>query len=348
MTPILSTLTNIEKNLIKFEDVKQDVDTYNSFNNPDIVCPLSALHLTNDLSLDIADIGKYNMSYWTKQQLSTLLGIRWNKWFDPTLVKNNQIQEEINKRFSEKKGLFKFRTTSLQESTINGNYNGTLRAILGKTYKPIDDRYIFERLEKSFKNQLEGLRFLKYDLTGRWATDRSSHYTLLGDPIDILENGKEIIFPGIYIQNSEVGYSALTIDAYYYRLVCLNGLIVNVSSSRLLYRQHRAIKDEVMDNQLSKVFTEIPVQWGEMRNLMSIGFKNSITDPLDRLETELKFFKVPMDFIKKVKLSYEKEPMPTIYGLTQAITRTAKESTLPIERFEYEKLGGKVFLRLFN
>lgn len=356
------------KKLIKFDDVRQQVAELHSLKNPDIVIEMDKVRVTPELDLELPNLGTFRMTDWTKKQLGQALGVQWTKWFDPKLVDYKVVQEEIQRRFARTKDTRKIRTSRFKAGApgIEGCH-GYMRALLSPTYHPIDDERVFDRLEKKFGGQVNELRFMQNHLhkKGGWGTDHSNHYTLVGPQINLgplktdsddpnVRRGYELarmerllpdgdyIYPGFHIRNSEVGFTAITIDEFSFRLVCLNGLMICTGDSRLMYRQHRPIEDGELDRQLNSVFERAPLRWETTRQQLVTSQNNVIAEPAVFLEEELKKLDAPKYFREAAIKAFETEPLKTIYGAVQAITRAAQGVEDMDQRFEFEALAGRV------
>jgi len=358
------------KKLIKFEAVRQSVAEQHALKNEDIVIEMSKIRVTPALAMEVPNIGTFTMTNWAKKQLGSALGIQWDRWFDPKLVDHNMVQEEIQRRFSKTGDVRKLRTMKFR-SGIPGvpGCDGYMRALLGPTYHPIDDERVFDRLERKFGPQVSDFKFMKHlARKDEWGTDHSTHYTMVGPQISLgainrdhpdekvrhwygvaAMEGKlpeeDFIYPGFHVRNSEVGYTAITIDEFSFRLVCLNGLMMTVGDARLMYRQHRPIEDAELDKQLDQVFTRGPERWERTRKQLLTAQEFAIENPAEFLEIELKRLEAPKHFRDAAIKAFEKEPLPTGYGAIQAVTRAAQEYADMDQRYEYEALGGRLLQR---
>jgi hypothetical protein len=206
--------------------------------------------------------------------------------------------------------------------------------------------------------------FMRDHLGTDYYNDRASHFTVIGEPVnmgaidrnhpdekvrniyDIAEKEGQLpdadwVYQGFHFRNSEVGYTAVTIDSSTFRLVCFNGMIMSVKDGRLLYRTHRSIDDDSIDSLLDGAFNKMPAAWEQNRQRMVALQETTLQDPLAELLRFLDKQKATKLFQEQVKLAYEEEPLPNRYGVLQALTRAAKSETDMDKRFELEELGGR-------
>lgn len=356
------------KELLSFDRVRSDVAEQHSRKLPDETIEMSKLRITPELNIEIPNIGVFIMTKYAQRQLGNILGVQWNKWFDPKLVTSDIIQEELQRRFSKTGDVRKLRMMHFKKGSpgVEG-CDGYLRAILSPTYHPIDDERIFDRLESKFLGNLENLRFMPNHLSNKssWGNDHCNHYTIVGQPINMgpinrnhpdshvaqvyqiaeqegMLPENDLIYPGFHMRNSEVGFTAITIDEFSFRLVCLNGMMITTGDSRLMYRQHRPIEDGVLDQQFNTVFDKIPTRWEGTRRQLNKLQEMMLDHAEEELEKRLLKLEAPKHFRENAAEAFKKEPLPNMYGVVQAVTRAAKEYEDMDKRFEFEALAGRI------
>lgn len=359
------------KKLRRFNDVREQVAAASALKNPDVTLEMERMRITPELNVEIPGTGTFKMTDWAKKQMGSILGVQWGKWFDPKLVKAEEIQQELQRRFSKTQDQRKLRTNRFRANAPGvPGCDGYLRAVLSPTYHPIDDERIFDRLEKKFIGRLDSINFMDNHLSrkSRWGNDHCQYYTMVGEPInmgaidrkhpdpevrhiyDVAEREgmlpkDDIVYPGYTMRNSEVGYTAVIIDEFSFRLVCLNGMMITTGDSRLLYRRHVPIEDAALDAQFNQVFEKAPLRWEKTRRLLTDSQAVIIEHPENFLEDELKKLEAPKHFRDAAIKAFAKEPLKTGYGMVQAITRAAQDYDDMDKRFEFEALAGRVLQR---
>ena len=363
-----------QKKLIKFDNVCKRVHKLADQNFPDKVIDLKDIRVVSDknekklsVNLDVRGIGILNMTEWSKHQLGTKLGINWDKWFNSEHIKPQEIEEEMRRRFSRTGDSAKIRARRFDSNSPNRKHaDGFVRAVLSPTYSVIDDTRIFDRLAKNFGGEMKDVSFVQNHLGSDFFNDRTSHYSIISNPIDMgpIERNhidarvrniydlaaaegtlpdRDWVYQGIHFRNSEVGYTAVTIDSSTFRLACLNGVIVSIKGERLLYRVHRGIEDTAIDDLLFNAFDKMPIAWERNRKRMT-SLQGALVDR-EQVKVEIKRFlereKASRAFIEEVKTAYEEEPIPSRYGIWQALTRAAKLSMDMEKRYEYEEMAGR-------
>jgi len=360
--------------LLSFSQVREDVTRKADLNLPDEVIGVSKIKVpdTREPALEIPGRGIFRMTNWAQKQLGIFLGVQWDKWFDSKKVDPKDIQQEIERRFrksgeSKKLRLVRFNGSDMDKKLSGQGFNGYIRAVLGPRYSSIDDIRIFDRMAKAYRGQMDAVKFMKKHLSrnGHWGNDHCTYYSMVGEPINIgpidrnnanpkvrqiydlaEREGKlpdaDWVYQGLQLRNSEVGYTAVQINEMLFRLVCLNGAIVAVGSSKLFYRIHRTVADEDLDKELNEVFTKAPERWRLTERNLKLLAEMPLKDPLLELEKQLVRAKATMAFIEEAKKAFEVEPLDTMYGVVQAITRAAQNHEDMDERYDLEALGGQL------
>lgn len=354
------------KELVKFDQVREHVGRLHSLNNNDAVIEMSRLRINQDLNVEIPKLGTFSMTSWARKQLGSMLGVNWDRWFNPAHVDHKRVQDEIQYRFAKTGETRKLRTRRFSDKDPGvPGCDGYLRAILGPTYHAIDDERVFSRLDRTHNSKISELHFMPNHLSKKssWGNDHCNHYTVVGNPINMGElnpnqapgyrlaknAGKlpdaDWVYPGFHIRNSEVGYTAIIIDEFSFRLVCLNGMMMTIGDSRLMYRQHRPIEDKILDDQLGNVFTRVPQRWETTRQKLTAMKERFIPEPEKAIEMALARMDAPKHFREAAVNAYSAEPLSTQYGVLQAITLAAQEYDDMDKRFEFESMAGRYIAR---
>lgn len=354
-----------KKKVIKFDTVCDEVHKLHDLNYKDQVVQLDKLRIMPGLNVEVPNIGVLSMTDWSKSQLGSMLGIRWEKWFDPKIIQPHEMQEELQRRFArtQETRLIRARKFKPGDPGVKGA-DGYLRALLSPTYSTIDNVRVFDRLGKRFRQQVDELGFMRNHLGTDFYNDRASHFTVVGEPInmgpldrtraetkaiyDLAEREGKLpdgdwVYQGFHMRNSEVGYTALIIDGFQFRLVCLNGAIMTVKGGRMLYRVHRSIDDMTIDGLLDDTFRALPTQYENNRRRLTVLQEQKLDD-LEAVEKEIERFLTKAEatktFQEEVKEAFKAEPILNRYGVLQAITRAAQNVRDMEKRAVLEEYAG--------
>ena len=198
-----------------------------------------------------------------------------------------------------------------------------------------DDDRIFNTLAETMRGPLE-----EYDFTEVAFTDSTSHYRALHKSVRDVEDDRHR--SGFALRNSEVGSAALSLDDFWLRLVCSNGLMVPVDGKRLLYRTHRAIEDEQLAAAMVIAIARLPKRWDVVTNML-VGAKHaSVPHPDDAVLAALDGVTLPKALIDSARETVLYEKDSTRFGVVQAITAVARQKTTdPDLRFAMERAAGE-------
>ncbi len=205
-----------------------------------------------------------------------------------------------------------------------------LRAVFTERYTPIDNIEVLTRMldygfDPSKKIQLaldEEMMLVKVP---------EYHNSFL-----VSENDK--IVPGICIANSEVGILALSIEAFYYRLVCTNGLI----SKTKVDARYKHISRKVMD-EFPMVLEGVISQSRYGHDRFRISAQTAVDNPENSIEAFARQFQIPQEQTEIIKHAYYQEPGATMFHVINAFTRAAQHSVLSAtDSYQLEKTAGTI------
>jgi hypothetical protein len=225
---------------------------------------------------------------------------------------------------------------SQHRDTFFCRFNGdTLRAVFTERYRPMDNMEILSQLiqqgfdpcskvQCSFDDNMFLLKIPEYAKT----FGVNPGYGNLDE-----------IVPGIAFANSEVGLLAFSIEAFFYRLVCTNGLISKTAStvSRFKHISNKGLVN--FSDTLTLVIDESILN----QEQFMLSRNSLIDDPVSSIDSFSKRFGLSQKESEIVKLSFEREPGNTLFHIINAFTASAKTDGLSTaEVYKFEKTGGQV------
>jgi hypothetical protein len=152
----------------------------------------------------------------------------------------------------------------------------------------------------------------------------------------LAENDK--IVPSISIAKSEVGVLALSMSAFYYRLVCINGLIDKTSVDA----RYKNISRRVMD-EFPLVLEGVVAQSRHSHERFRISMQTPVDNSESTITTFARQFQLSQNEAEIVKQAFHQEMGGTMYYIIQAFTRAAQDSSLSaIDSFRMEQAGGRI------
>lgn len=300
--------------------------------NPDVVVPLRSLRLEPDGRLAVADLGRYAFTDWSRRQCASLLGLRWDRWFENASAEDRA--DELNRRFARGGGsTVKVRTKRIAP---DGDAAPVVTAFVSPGYQAVSDSYIAEVLSAALGDD-DGQRLIRIDVT-----DRSISYVVavaqpyrVGGPGNVGD-----VWGGILVRNSGVGFASLLLVAHLTRLLCKNGMTAPVPDAVILRRRHRGTDGDKLAGLLRERLAGIPRVLGRSAEVLQHAVGRSLSRPIAiEVRSLLEEAKLPQRLQAPILAAYEQEPQPTAFGLSQAATLAA-QSLVPEDRLELERAVG--------
>jgi hypothetical protein len=312
-----------------FDEMLEEVHGRAERNLPDRVVPTASFKMTPEGHLSLDGV-RYRLNSWTERQLGSLLGVRWKTWFSGSIT-GDERADEINRRLSRMTGKTKLRAMV----DLTPEADGVARAFLSESFTPIDDVRVFDAMSKTLASMLASFRFTRFE-----ATDSTTHYTAVH--VDARNIGGDELHPGWHFRNSEVGGGAVSVDDLWYRVICTNGLLLEVGAKRLLYRTHRPMEDDLLAAALVLAMTRLPDRWNEAERLFERAQKAAVSNPDEEVEEALDAPEIPRKLVEEAQRVSLSAGDRTRYGVVQAITEVAHTKNAdPNVRFAMERAAGR-------
>jgi Domain of unknown function (DUF932) len=215
--------------------------------------------------------------------------------------------------------------------TLFCRFSGSkLRGVFTQRYTALDNMEVLTKmLDYGFDPACE----VHYSLDESLMVLRVPEY---GRMFELSEKDK--IVPGISIANSEVGILALSIEAFFYRLVCSNGLIATTSvGSRFKHVSRRAM------DEFPQVLSDVVYQSQSSQGRFQISMQTPVDNPIRTIETFAKQFQLSLEETEIVRQAYYLEQGATMFHVINAYTRAAQATDLAaIDAYKLERVGGQI------
>ena len=208
-----------------------------------------------------------------------------------------------------------------------------IRGFLTDSYEPFDNLELLQAVEPYMSGA---------ETHWDYSDDEVTHLSVTWPNTQTEIKVGDIVKTGIHISNSEVGLRSVTIAPYIYRLKCKNGATGREDGGMFRFR-HTGDGD----NLRKKVRAAIESTYMETTTIIA-QFKESlnktISDPASYMESiaKDKSNNLTQEQYKHMLDSFLTEPENNLYGVVNAITRTAHEYYTGETRYDLEKLGIKV------
>ena len=240
------------------------------------VVNLKSLRFSSAGQVMVPGQGILEMTKWARQQLGSEIGVRWDKFFGD--MNPNQIQRAVTDHLNSKVGDSVKRVIARRHRESSPSSIGTLRGFVSPSYAEIPDAQILDRMERKLgKSHLKDMGFLAPRFTDRGSFLRLVYKEPI-NPIPSLGNSEDSCY-GLSLRNSEVGAFSLIGDGFIAKILCANGLILQLTEDRWLYRRHRRIEVEQLDELLDNMFEQLASTRGIIQNSYEKLAEHVVTNP---------------------------------------------------------------------
>lgn len=290
---------------------------------PDVVIPLRSLIWKNSRTLVIPGHGEAQPNVWSLNQIGTLLGVRFDRWFESATCEERA--EEMTRRFQRSKGNVRLRLAEIDGTIV-------LRALVSPGYAPIRDSLVLETLGEALNATSANVRRLDI-------TERATTATIcVGEPQSV---GGRVgsVWGSLTVLNSGVGWSGLSVCVSLVRLACSNGMRAPLLNAKLIDVRHRHVDLVSVRNQLVGGIRSLPKSLA----LANQALEASTGWEVRNVEAEARAILREAGMVRRhlsgVMAAYQREPHRSVFGLSQAITLHA-QSAEPEDRVGLEDLAG--------
>lgn len=309
-----------------FDEVHEIVTARAARMRPDITIHVADLVFTAEGHVIVPGVGPHALTPHARRMLASMVGVRWERWFES--ASPEERAEELNRRLKRTPGERKLRAWA----DDSGRTAGTLRAILPPAYEPIDDLRIFDTMRSNMGSLMYEYVFQRVE-----PGEETSQYAAVLREVRTVR-GDELV-PGWSLRTSEIGEAPLSVDDFWLRLICTNGLMIAIGNKRSLYKKHRAIDDDQLAAALVLALGRLPGRFDRALELMAIAM-DGIVDHPDVLAASL-LPRAPRALIEEVQRSALAQAPITRFGLLNVITHVAHTTnTDPEVRFAMESAAG--------
>ena len=210
-----------------------------------------------------------------------------------------------------------------------------LRAVFTDRYTAIDHMEILSRMvEYGFSSETEVHYSLDHELLILKIPDFTRTFGFGGDKI----------VPGISIGNSEVGCLSFVIEAYFYRLVCANGLIAKTAvASRFRHVSRKALEE------FPDLLRQVIYESEHSQRRLEISTQTRLDNPLSTIGSFNRQFTLTKKEAEAISHAWEIEQGMTMFHVIGAYTRAAHSPDLTAEEsYRLERIGGMILSMVKN
>ena len=204
-----------------------------------------------------------------------------------------------------------------------------LRAVFTERYTELDHMEILSKMLEYGINP---------DAEVHYSLDSSMLLVKVPDYMRTFGIGSDKITPGVSIANSEVGVLAFSIEAYFFRLVCTNGLI----SQTAVTSKFRHISRKGLD-EFPAVMRQVVYESEQSQARFRLSMESPVDNPLGSMAAFNRQFQVSKSGVEAAEWGYHQEPGHTMFHIINAYTRGAQFKGLTTEEsYHLERVGGLI------
>jgi len=214
---------------------------------------------------------------------------------------------------------------SLEETPLFVRFEGEMvRAVFSLRYKPIDHVDIASHLQKAFPREKK----VHFSLSDELLLIK------LIDSFQTFKADQDEISPGVAIVNSETGFSAFSIEAFFLRLVCTNGLITETAVSN----RTKHIKENALEN-FDQLVSNVSLEAGEIGDKFRISIDREADNPLSTFSSFNHRFSLTKKEEEAVAQAWDGGK--TMFSIINAYTGAANSPDMPLEvSYKLQRVGG--------
>lgn len=319
--------TPVTKLLFKANDIQHKCHDYNVSK----VTLHNMRYSNGELSFidDVSGIERYPMSRYALSQLGSKLGVPANylqKCIDSGRL--DLASDNVNSWIED-----------YGKDVFIREYDGHIRGILSSKYSVCDTPDILKVLQDT-------VDLNQYKVKGSFLNEERLHLRLVGR--EMLPINGEDLFPGLFIDSSDVGRNVLTVQFGIYKLVCTNGLTISKGSGTLFQQKHIGIKPEEFYEGLVASLSNVDVlcenacQLVEDARDKSMKFSKYSQEDFDAFIAQIKgTTHLSNDGAEKVIDLMQTKYGDTRWGYINSLTEVAQDYTLE-RRLELERIAGNL------
>ena len=215
--------------------------------------------------------------------------------------------------------------------TFFARFDGSkLRAVFTERYTAFDNKDVLSRMvDYGFSRDTEVHYNLDDSLMNLKIPEYHRMFTFPGD---------DKLVPGISLANSEVGLMSFGMEAYFYRLLCSNGMITQTSVAR----RFKHISDKAILH-FGDLLAQVSSESRHNQNRLQISTETLVHHPGETFDSFNRRFQITGKQAEVVEMAWERERGNTMFHIINAYTRAAQFTGLTAEEtYKLEKVGGLI------
>lgn len=325
-------------------DLSREVARQNAAKR-DFIAPASALSFDNDGFFHVGDTS-YEVTKTMHQQLAIRLGIPQSYYDRMRSLQWPLLATNVNTWLTSYGTDTRYMVRTLDNKA---------RALLSDRYRPLDHYDLLNAV-------LPQVQHLKCNVVSCEVTETRLYLKAVIPTIQAEVSVGDVVQAGFVISNSEVGWGAVKIEPFVYRLVCKNGAIINDLAHRKTHVGRKHAHAQVLFDGAEEYYrpetreADDKAFWLKVRDVIAahVGSETftAIVDRWKRAKEE----KITGDVVKVVEVTAKRYGLAdsertsvlqhlikggdlSAYGLMNAITRTAEDAETYDRSTDLERMG---------
>lgn len=322
---------------LTLDNLTEQFALHEAHQNADLDVAVRSLQMTPAGMLAVPMHGEMAMTDWSKNQFAKLLGVTWDRWFAGAGPEARA--EEVNRRLARASGNVRLRTTKKTPEGIEAA--GTLRAVVSHEYAAVPDTMVTTLVRDALVGVEDDARIIRShisDLTTSFVVKLGKPFKP-GGPGNVGE-----VWGGLYVRNSGVGYTKLVVALFLHRLACKNGMVVPLPDADLVRTRHRWVDISDIRTALVAGLQGVGERLHRGAEVMGYAAHHRVDDIEAEVRGLLREAVLPARLVGEIMMAYAREPHPSRFGVSQAITLAAQDQN-PEVRFDLERAAGAYLAR---
>jgi len=321
--------------------------TANSASKRDLTVPTSSILLSNN---GIWNIGaeEFQATRWANSQIFNRLGMP-GKYFtelmeaDPELAAyhtNRVLKTHKDEEWFVRTKVGNINLDGTEDESEDASESPYIRGVMSDKYSVLDNDKVIEALTKIINHYAKD-----YSIESHNLSDHRMHIRITlpqtAKDFGLTTRAKnDILQVGLDIVNSEVGYTAMNIMGFVWRLVCTNGMR-RIERGDMFSQRHIYLDDAAFFNRCCQAITD-GVQNGVRTMEQFAALKQlQLANPLNVHDIVGKEFEFTKGFVDNAKELWEEDD--TAYGIINSFTAAARRLENE-QKLEMERKAGKMLM----
>lgn len=223
--------------------------------------------------------------------------------------------------------------------------NNRIQGFVSERYVPFDNLSFLETVHDATQG-IDGLQIKHYNISDRKLHMRLVFENICADFGNDIRGDKDKIFVGFDLENSEIGFRSINLTPVIWRLVCTNGMRKIYSSGEVLKQRHSKFEVAALQERLVTSISNSSEFGIDMLNALHRSRSVKVDDVELTIENFCKSYQISKRQMEVVKENFKHDPEPTMFGIINSFTRTARDFEDNEQRISLENITGEMLAKI--